>query len=893
MQYRSLLSSLSKFGGLGQSNHFGAVLALSSSLVLAACGGGNGNSVTENNLSDPAGTDGVAPTLTTVTLTTVESGLQFAKLGETVKISFTASESLMTPSVTINGEEAEVNGGNKSWSATRQMGELETDGMVEFSIAFGDISGETGTAVSASTMASNEDGVVGSWASVEYCADGGCVVAPVVEKTINFEGAPTLAWRDIGTATGDVDPGTSTLVPDPDNAENTVASSTVYAGSKFYGGAYLIVGSKESPDLTVNLSALDPVISVRVRPSSAGKEVRLKLEQADNNQVFVEAKTYTSVEGEWETLYFDFSDPASGAIDPAVSYGAFFMIYDFAKNNPAADQSWYWDDITHGGVVSGGPVAPPEPPSEFAVWGAFGGATNQDDVYTFPSGQEPWAGWGNSNDSLYPYSFPDGGKITFTAALVAGGADTNVKFVFESNPHPDNAVTFATDLVNVTGETETTYTVEFGPQAADQEWNSLLMYLVEMDSSVIIKDVKVSAVTATAATWGEFGGMAVDGDSYTFPTGAEGWGGFANNNAGLYPFNFPFGGSITFTAAVAAGGTDTNVRFLFEADPHPNNNPNFTTTNVTVSGETETTYKVEFGAQAADQDWNSFIMYIVERDQAVIVKNVEVTASEDTSVSLGEFGGMAVDGDTYTFPTGAEGWGGFANTNAALYPYNFPYGGSITFTAAVAAGGTDTNVRFLFEADPHPNNNPNFTTTNVTVSGETETSYTVEFGAQAADQDWNSLIMYIVERDQAVIVKDIQVTASENTAVSLGEFGGMAVDGDSYTFPTGAEGWGGFANTNSELYPFRFANGGSITFTAAVAAGGVDTNVRFLFEADPHPNNNPNFTTTNVTVSGETETSYTVEFGAQAADQDWNSLIMYIVERDQAVTVKNIQVTTN
>jgi hypothetical protein len=115
MQYRSLLSSLSKFGGLGQSNHFGAVLALSSSLVLAACGGGNGNSVTENNLSDPAGTDGVAPTLTTVTLTTVESGLQFAKLGETVKISFTASESLMTPSVTINGEEAEVNGGNKSW----------------------------------------------------------------------------------------------------------------------------------------------------------------------------------------------------------------------------------------------------------------------------------------------------------------------------------------------------------------------------------------------------------------------------------------------------------------------------------------------------------------------------------------------------------------------------------------------------------------------------------------------------------------------------------------------------------------------------------------------------------------------------------------------------------
>ena len=66
MQYRSLLSSLSKFGGLGQSNHFGAVLALSSSLVLAACGG-NGNSVTENNLTDNFGADGSAPTLTAET----------------------------------------------------------------------------------------------------------------------------------------------------------------------------------------------------------------------------------------------------------------------------------------------------------------------------------------------------------------------------------------------------------------------------------------------------------------------------------------------------------------------------------------------------------------------------------------------------------------------------------------------------------------------------------------------------------------------------------------------------------------------------------------------------------------------------------------------------------
>jgi len=46
-----------------------------------------------------------------------------------------------------------------------------------------------------------------------------------------------------------------------------------------------------------------------------------------------------------------------------------------------------------------------------------------------------------------------------------------------------------------------------------------------------------------------------------------------------------------------------------------------------VTGETEQTYEVTFEAQSADQTFKSFIMYIVERDQGVIVKDVKVTAS--------------------------------------------------------------------------------------------------------------------------------------------------------------------------------------------------------------------------------------------------------------------------
>ena len=144
--------------GFMQTNHLGAILALSFSLVLSACGGGGSNTT---DISAEPGPDGVAPTLTKVTLAAVETGLQYAELGDTVKVSFTASESLSKPTVTINGVEVEVEGQHNSWSGARAMTADDEDGMVSFNISFTDISGVAGEAVSASTMASNDEGKAG------------------------------------------------------------------------------------------------------------------------------------------------------------------------------------------------------------------------------------------------------------------------------------------------------------------------------------------------------------------------------------------------------------------------------------------------------------------------------------------------------------------------------------------------------------------------------------------------------------------------------------------------------------------------------------------------------------------------------------------------------------
>ena len=151
--------------GLMQTNHLGAIVALSFSLILSACGGGGGNTT---DISAEPGPDGVAPTLTAVTISNSFTSGDTAALGQTVELEFTASESIQTPTVIIAGEEVSVkgtaSGGAKTsdWSATRTMVEGDEDGMIEFSISFIDVSGVAGTDVTTTTDESY----------VRYCAEG-------------------------------------------------------------------------------------------------------------------------------------------------------------------------------------------------------------------------------------------------------------------------------------------------------------------------------------------------------------------------------------------------------------------------------------------------------------------------------------------------------------------------------------------------------------------------------------------------------------------------------------------------------------------------------------------------------------------------------------------------
>ncbi|MGB2115449.1 MAG: cadherin domain-containing protein, partial [Porticoccaceae bacterium] len=129
------------------------------------------------------------------------------------------------------------------------------------------------------------------------------------------------------------------------------------------------------------------------------------------------------------------------------------------------------------------------------------------------------------------------------------------------------------------------------------------------------------------------------------------------------------------------------------------------------------------------------------------------------------FGGTVIGEDgTFTFPAGAEVWGGFANMNTGLYPLSFSEAGSISFKGSVPTGGS-VEVRFRLEYKPHPDVEPAYDTATVTVTGAEEATYSVEIPSQG-ENTFSSLIMYVVTQDVGVIVSEIQVTSDDNDGSS-------------------------------------------------------------------------------------------------------------------------------
>lgn len=143
---------------------------------------------------------------------------------------------------------------------------------------------------------------------------------------------------------------------------------------------------------------------------------------------------------------------------------------------------------------------------------------------------------------------------------------------------------------------------------------------------------------------GPFGGAVVTGETYLNPTGSQDWAGFANENTGIYPFSFPYGGSIAFEAFTA--GEDVDVYFRFEYNPFPDVEPSFNTQTITISGTDPAFYEVPVPA-LGDNTYSSFLLYVVTRDAAVTLRQVEVIEEDSEQYVFSDYSLEVFDAASY------------------------------------------------------------------------------------------------------------------------------------------------------------------------------------------------------------------------------------------------------
>ena len=150
----------------------------------------------------------------------------------------------------------------------------------------------------------------------------------------------------------------SQVVADPTDAANKVArvnrsnTAVVFAGTNV-GTSGLSVG-------TMPFDADNTRMTVRVYSPAAGIPVRLKVEDSGDVDRFVETEAVTTTANGWETLTFDFANPARGSLEQPYTYDKLIIFFNFGTEGAVAGaQTFYFDDVTFiggGGIGAGGIV---------------------------------------------------------------------------------------------------------------------------------------------------------------------------------------------------------------------------------------------------------------------------------------------------------------------------------------------------------------------------------------------------------------------------------------------------------------------------------------------------------------------------------------------------------
>lgn len=226
------------------------------------------------------------------------------------------------------------------------------DNATSFDVYFGDVSDELPTNIMAGASAMHSYQATGSF-QVRVVAKSASsttiegtttvdVVLPAKQLAlpIDFEDSE-LEYEFISFGNANVGP-----APNPDqsglNTSDNVGSYFKSNGAEVWAGGVIQLPNP------IDFSAEDQ-FKMNVWSPKVGASILVKLENASDDQIFMEVQTPTTTSGAWEELSFDFS-----SIDKTQDFHKIVIFMDFGVNGD--DSQYYFDDLRlgEGGGNTGG-----------------------------------------------------------------------------------------------------------------------------------------------------------------------------------------------------------------------------------------------------------------------------------------------------------------------------------------------------------------------------------------------------------------------------------------------------------------------------------------------------------------------------------------------------------
>ena len=136
----------------------------------------------------------------------------------------------------------------------------------------------------------------------------------------------------------------SEIIVDPDNANNNIVKTIKSATAELWAGT--TVGGAVGFAYPIPFTTNETLMGVVVWSPEVGTPIRLKVEDANNSGITCETEAITAVAMAWDTLFFNFANPAPGtpALNLANNYNKASLFFNFGTTGAVAgEQTYYWD----------------------------------------------------------------------------------------------------------------------------------------------------------------------------------------------------------------------------------------------------------------------------------------------------------------------------------------------------------------------------------------------------------------------------------------------------------------------------------------------------------------------------------------------------------------------